>query len=124
MVTKQVVDFDKELGMLIEEPMATKEIKLLGRNWTIQCDLNSFSMAMIAGGDATGLSKFVSNLVVEDQRDDFIVALSTAKGLDGDKLGKLLAKLIEVAGERPTNGPLPSPATAKRRTSTLRSVGN
>lgn len=126
MVSKQIVDFDKELGLLLhgDEPVPTKEIKLLGRSWTIQCDLNSFAMAQIAGGDATHLAHFVSNLVVEDQREDFVTALSAAKGLTGERLGALLSKLIEVAGERPTNVPSPSPATAKRRTSTLRSVGS
>lgn len=125
MPTKEpVIDLDTLLGMIVTEKMPTKEVKLFGRKWTINCDLNSFSMAQIAGGDASGLAKFLTNLVAEDQQEDFVKAMSEAKGLNGEKLGELLGKLIEVAAERPTVGPSPSPTTAKRRTSTLRSVGN
>ena len=124
MPPSKTVNFDTELGMLVTEKMPTKKIHLLGRDWTIICDLNSFAMAQIAGGDAGGLAQFVANLFPEEDRDDFVKALAGAKGLTGEKLGALLAKLIEVAGERPTEPLSPSPTTGKRRTSTLKSVAN
>lgn len=124
MANYKIVDLDAELGITGEEPIHTKKIKLLGAEWTIICDLNSFAMAQIAGGDASGLSTFLINLVHPDEREDFVKVMSGAKGLDGERLGKLLTKLIEVAGERPTNGPSPLPRMVKKRTSTLKSVAS
>lgn len=122
MPTNTTVDLDHLLGLVSKEKQRTKKIKMFGRTWTVICDLNSFAMAQIAGGDSGGISKFMLGLVDEDEKDDFAEALSSAKGLDGEKLGALLTKLIEVAGERPTEQPSPSPRTAKKQTSTLRSV--
>lgn len=116
------VDLDHLLGLVVKEKQRTKKIKMFGRTWTVICDLNSFAMAQIAGGDSGGISKFMLGLVDEDEKEDFAEALSSAKGLDGEKLGALLTKLIEVAGERPTEQPSPSPRTAKKQTSTLRSA--
>lgn len=122
MANYKVIDLDKELGTGDDEPVHTKKIRLFGREWTVICDLNSFSMSQIAGGDAGGVSTFLTNLVHEDERDEFIKTLSSAKGLDGERLGKLLSKLIEVAGERPTSGPSPLPRTAKTPASTRKSA--
>lgn len=110
--------------MINTEKIPTKKVKMFGRTWTINCDLNAFSMAQIAGGDATGLARFLTGLVAEDEQDDFKTAMAERKGLTGEKLGELLSKLVEVAGERPTNGQPPSPSTAKRTTSTRRSAAS
>jgi hypothetical protein len=120
MPVSKAVDLDKELGMVVTERMPTKEIKLLGKEWTIICDLNSFAMAQIAGGDPGGISKFLMGLVIEEQREDFAATLSAAKGLDGEKLGALLSRLIEVAAERPTESPSPSRSTPRARMSTAK----
>jgi hypothetical protein len=117
-------DFDKEFGFNDDEPANIKKIRLLGREWTVVCDLNSFAMAKIAGGDASGVADFLVNLLVEDEQEDFTKALANAKNMDGERLGKLLSRFIEVAGERPTERPSPSPRTAKRTTSSQRSGGN
>lgn len=117
-MVNKAVDLDAELGLVVTEKMPTKKIKMLGREWTVTCDLNSFAMSQIAGGDSGGISKFLINLVAEDEREDFADALGSAKGLDGEKLGALLSRLIEVAAERPTEQPSPSRSTARRRTST------
>lgn len=116
-MVNKAVDLDAELGLLVTEKMPTKKIRMLGREWTIICDLNSFAMSQIAGGDPGGISKFLVNLVVDEEREDFVDTLSNAKGLDGEKLGSLLSRLIEVAAERPTEQPSPSRSTAKQRTS-------
>lgn len=113
-----ITDLDAELGLVIKEPMPTKKVKMLGRQWTIICDLNSFSMAQIAGGEPGGISKFLTGLIAEEERDDFIDAMTNARGLDGEKLATLMTRLIEVASERPTESPSASRATARRRTST------
>jgi len=116
-VPTQITDLDSELGLVVKEAMPTKHVKILGRNWTIICDLNSFAMAQIAGGEPGGISKFLMGLVVEGEREDFSEALSSAKGLDGEKLASLMSRLIEVAAERPTVSPSASRSTARRQTS-------
>lgn len=124
--TKSGVDFDldKALGFDDDEPSETKTIRLLGRDWTVVCDLNSFTMAQIAGGETSGVAKFLVNLIAEDEQEEFGVALATAKNMNAKRLGLLLEKLIEVAGERPTESPSRSPRTAKKQTSSLKSVDN
>lgn len=117
-------DFDKALGFDVDESVPTKKIRLLGKDWTIMCDLNSFAMARIASGEASGVATFITNLVVPDEREEFTAALEGAKNMTGERLGLLLQHLVEVAGERPTEQPSRSPRTAKNQTSSLRSVGN
>lgn len=123
MANLKIVDIDAELGDS-DEVIHTKKIRLLGREWTIQCDLNTFAMSQIAAGDASGISRFISNLVIPEERDDFIETLSSAKNLSGERLGSILQKLIEVAGERPTEPPSPSLRTAKKPTSVRKSQGS
>jgi hypothetical protein len=118
------LDLDKELGIADDGTAETKTIRLLGREWTVVCDLNSFAMAQIAAGDSAGVAGFLVNLIAEDQQEDFGLALASAKNMNADRLGTILQKLIEVAGERPTAQPSPSPRTAKNRTSSLKSVGS
>lgn len=116
----KIIDLDAELDFE-DEPVHTARVKLLGREWTVVCDLNSFAMAQIAGGDASGISKFLTGLIHPDEQEDFALTLSSAKNLNGDRLGKVLEKLVEVAGERPTEPPSPSLRTAKKQTSAPRS---
>lgn len=122
MTNPKIIDLDSELGFENDEPVPTKKIKLFGREWTIVCDLNTFTMADIASGDAGSIARFVRNIVVEDEQSDFSAALSAAKNMTGEKLGQLLAALIEAASERPTKSPSPSARTAKKKTSALKSV--
>lgn len=116
------IDLDKDLGFSEDEVTHTKKVKLLGKEWTLVCDLNAFAMAQIASGESAGVSQFIINLVVPSQQEEFAQALRNAKNMTGERLGLLLSKLIEVAGERPTVSPSRSPRTAKRSPSSLKSV--
>jgi hypothetical protein len=117
------LDLDKELGFADDEPSETKKVRLLGREWTLVCDLNSFTIAQIVGGDTSAVSGFIIGLIAEDEQEDFGKALMKAKNMTGERLGLLLQKLIEAAGERPTEPPSPSRRTAKKPTSSLKSAG-
>jgi hypothetical protein len=121
MPAPKIIDLDADLGLDGGEPLHTKKIKLLGREWTVICDLNSFAMSEIMAGDTGAISTFIRNLIAEDERDDFAKALAGQKNLSGEKLGQLLGKLIEVASGRPTELPSPSSRTATKRTSTPKS---
>jgi hypothetical protein len=118
------IDLDAELGFDKDFTIPTKSVHFLGRDWTIVCDLNSFRMAQIAAGESSGIAQFLVDMFIEDERDDLAEALSKAKGLTGEKLGLLLQRVIEEAGERPTEPPSRSPRTAKKQMSSLKSVGS
>jgi hypothetical protein len=124
MTNSKIIDLDKRLDIKSDEPVHTKQVKLFDRNWTIICDLNTFAMADIASGDAGSIARFIKNIVIEEQREDFALAISAAQNMTGERLGQLLSALIEVASERPTQSPSPSPRTAKKKTSGLKSVAH
>jgi hypothetical protein len=117
MANPKIVDLDSELDSGEDEVLHTKKIKLLDKEWTIVCDLNTFAMAQIASGDAGGIATFIAGLVIEDERDEFVKTLAGARHLTGERLGAILNRLIEVAGERPTTQPSPSGRTVKKPTS-------
>lgn len=115
---KKVVDLDAELGIYDEAaPAHTKKVKLLGREWTVVCDVNNFSIAEMMSGDAGAVARFIVNVIHPDEADQFRQELGKVKNLSAEKLGLLLNRLIEVAGERPTESPSTSRRTAGSRTS-------
>ena len=116
MATPKVIDLDLDLNE-VEVPQFTKRVKILDREWTINCDINVFAVSQIASGEAMGIARFITNMVIPEQRDDFANMLATAPGMSADRLTVLLSRLIEVAGERPTESPSPSQRTAKTRPS-------
>ena len=121
MPTNNVIDLDARLGLNKDEPMHTKKVKLLGREWNVVCDVNTFGVSAIASGDLGAIYSFVRNLVIAEEADDFVAALQKARNMDGDKLFATVQALMEVAAERPTVRPSPSRATASKRTSSTRS---
>jgi hypothetical protein len=123
MANPKVIDLDLDLNE-VEAPTHTKQVKILGREWTITCDVNVFAVSRIASGEAMGIASFVTNMVVPEQRDEFADLLSNAPGMSADRLTILLSRLIEVAGERPTEPPSPSLRTAKSQRSPRKSAAN
>lgn len=122
-MTAEIIDFDKELGL--DQPakkVPTKKIRIFGREWDVQCDLNTFAVAKMTTGDIGTIANFINNAVVPDQRQDFATAMSGVTDFDQDKLLKLLTRLIEVAGERPTPRPSVSRSTGTKRTSAPKST--
>lgn len=120
--TKKVLDLDAELGLELDGPQHTRKIKMLGREWTIVCDVNSYALSeMLSGTDPGAVARFISGLLLEEEAAAFNAALGRVRNLDGEKLGELLNKLIEVAAERPTEPPSPSPRTATKPTSVRKS---
>ena len=99
-----------------DEPVHTKDVILFGTTWTLICDLNSFSIASLASGDAASIRDFIANLVVVDQRADFLKALGSQRGLSGERLGLIINKLIETVSENPTTPPsASSPGVSTKR---------
>ena len=118
---KKVLDLDAQLGLDLSAPTETKKVKLLGREWTIVCDINSFAISDIMTGDAGGIARFIRGVVVEDEADAFAAALGKVRNLDAEKLGSILNALVEVAAERPTEQPSPARRTAGSQTSVQKS---
>lgn len=120
MATPKIIDIDADLAP-VEDVIPVKQVRLLGRVWNVQCDLNTFAVSQLASGDASGVTNFLGNLVIPDEREDFKSALASAANMDTDRLTKIMSKLIEVAAERPTEPPSPSGRTAKKPTSVRKS---
>lgn len=114
-------DLDALLGFNEPEPeQHTTKVTLFGRQWTVRCDINAFVLSSLASGDAGAISKFLTNIIVEE---DWPATLSAQRNLDPERLGRIVAALVEAASERPTESPARSSRTAKNRTSGPRSVG-
>lgn len=120
MTTPKRANLDLVLGD--DEPIVTKPITLLGREWDVVCGLNFFTLSSIGAGDPGAVARFLTNVVVADQREAFATALATAPNLDGEKLGKIVNALVEVAAERPTAPPSSSLRPVSKRTSAPKSV--
>jgi len=111
----KIIDLDADLFGVDDEPTPTKQVKLFGREWTILCDLNSFSISALGSGDPSAIVNFLDGLIAEDQRVDFRLAISRVKNLTPEKLGKLINSLVEVVTERPTTPPSASLRGASKR---------
>lgn len=116
-------DLDAELGFGNPEAIPTKKVKLFGREWRVLCEVNAFTLTDIASGETAALNAFLRGIIHEDDRDDFVKTLNSTQGVTPERLAQLIAKLIEVASERPTVSPSPSRRTAGKKTSALKSVG-
>lgn len=120
--TKKVVDLDAEFGLELDGPQHTRKIKLLGREWTVICDINSYAVSeLMSGTDPGVIARFISGLILPEEVPAFNQALGRVRNLDGEKLVELLNRLVEVAAERPTESPSPSRRTATKPTSVRKS---
>ena len=122
--SKTIVNFDDELGISADEKPVVAKVAfiLFGREWTMYADVNSFSLSNVISGDPGAVSQFITNLIVEEQRNSFVDELSKVRNLDGELLGKILGKMIEAAGNGPSKPASPSRSTASKRTSSRRSA--
>ena len=118
----KILDLDADLG-LDDTPVHTRPIKLLGKEWTLICDLNSYALSNLTTGEPSAIVEFLNGVIIEEQRSDFAKALSAVPNLTPEKLGVILGKLVEAAGERPTKPPSASPRGVSSLTPTRKSVG-
>jgi len=100
---QKILDLDSQLGFDLT-PAPTKTVRLLGAEWTIVCDINSFAVSDIMSGDSGGIARFIRGIIVPEESVAFAEALSKVPNLDGEKLGKLLEALIDAAST-----PVPPP---------------
>lgn len=116
----KLTDLDTLLGFNEPEPKEhTTKVTLFGRQWTVRCDINAFVLSSLASGDAGAIATFLKDVVIEE---DWPATLAAQRNLDPERLGKIVAALVEAASERPTESPARSSRTAKNRTSGPRSV--
>lgn len=124
MTKPAIIDFDSEFDIDSDEPVHTKQFKMFGQEWTLVCDINSFGISELTTGDAAGLVRFIQGLIQPDQWSEFSQKLGQVRNLNGEKLGKILNKMIEVASGLPTTPLSPSPRGASKRTSNPKSAAN
>jgi hypothetical protein len=123
MTKAKTIDLDADLGLDNDDaPVNTRPFKLFGRTWTLVCDLNTFALSDLTTGEPAAVVRFLTSVVVEDERDDFRTAFATAKGLTSETLGKILTAIVEAATERPTSPPSDSGSGRKNPTSPRKSV--
>lgn len=97
MTKPKIIDIDAELPEA--PPVPTRQVKLFEREWSIQVDLNSYSVTAMLAGDANGYIGFLKNVVVEEQRRDFVDAIAAQSGLTAERLLTIVQKIMEVAAE-------------------------
>ena len=115
------IDLDAELNL--DPEVKTVPITLFGRQWDVLIGVNTFALSDIGAEDPGSLARLIRNTVIESQRDDFANALASTPNLDGEALGRLINKLVEVQSERPTVAPSAKRRPATKRTSAPRSAG-
>jgi hypothetical protein len=114
------IDLDALLDPNDAEP-AVVVVRLFGRDWKVLSNINTFSLSAISGGDTAAISRFLRNMVVPDERDDFAAAFADQPNLDGERLGKILTVLIEAVSGNPTTAPSGSSPRATKKTSAPKS---
>ena len=117
----KIIDLDEQLAFT-EETTKIQKIKLFGREWSMYCDVNSFTLSAIGAGDAGAIAAFLNNVIVEDERADFAQVLSSQRNLTPAKLVNVIGKLIEVAGKEDVTPSTRSPRGATKRTSSPKSA--
>lgn len=120
-VMAKILDLDADLG-LDDAPTHTRPIKMLGRNWTLICDLNSYALSNLSTGDPAAIVQFLNGIIIEDERADFAKALSTVPNLTPEKLGTILGKLVEAASDRPLSPPSALPRGGSKMSTTPKSA--
>lgn len=116
-VTKpKIIDLDAEFAF-DDTPAHTRTVKLFGRDWTIQCGINTFAAINFGSGDINAVTDFLRGMIAPDEWPAFAATMSQVRGLDGDKLVAIINRLTEVATDFPTTPPSGSRTTPTRRTS-------
>lgn len=113
-------NFDTELD-LPKDSAPTIPFRCFGADWHLDTDVNAFTLSELSTGDTNALVTFIGGMIVEDEREAFLAALREVKGMNGERLGKLVGLMIEEASERPTQQPSASSRTASKRTSSPKS---
>lgn len=130
MATPKVINLDAEFGfdVLPEQEAPFREVELLGmKKVRVMCDVSSFAAVNFTTGDAQAVMRFLESMIHEEDWPEFQRVASLHPALKGEKgaenLWKIINRLTEVAGERPSSPSSTSRATASRRTSTPKSAG-
>lgn len=118
MSNAKILDLDAKLGFAASEaPVHVKQVRLFGAEWTIICDVNSFTLSRVMSGNPEAVVDFLINAVEESQRVAFVKVMSDQKDLSPERLGSILNAFVEVAAERPTTPPSASGSTPAKKTS-------
>lgn len=118
----KIHDIDAMLGA--DEPVHTTKVKLFGREWTVNCDVNAFALSALTTGDAGAIVDFFKSVIAEDEWSEFRTAMATARNLTGEKLVSVVNGLVEAATARPTTQPSVSSRGAVKKTSSQKSTAN
>lgn len=128
MTNPKVIDLDSQLDFDADAPKHTKKVRLLGEEWTVVCDLNSFAATNLTSGDSAAVMQFIRSMLLPEEWPEFARIASQHPALSGENGGKNLVTLVnaltEVAGERPTKPSSTSPRGGSRRTSSPKSAGS
>lgn len=112
-----IVNLDKVLDAVQDEPVHPVQIQLFGREWTLHGDFNLFAAGALGTGSLQSIVDFFSSVIVEDQADEFLRVLSQQRGLNAQKIGALMTAIVEAVAERPTQPPSVSSRGGSSRTS-------
>lgn len=123
----KIVDLDALLDFASDQDdVPTRQIKLFGKEWDIDCGTNAFTMLSMTSQDpevlVPALVSYLSERVVEEQRPAWRATLLAVPNLTADKLWKIVNAVQEVvANPTPGTSPAGSPRTVSSRTSSRKS---
>lgn len=121
-MAQKKIDLD---ALIASDAPPTMVQKMLGRDWHFLTGFNAFAVGSLQGAKPDDVLKVLSatfiNLVIEEERDDWAAALTSA-ALSAEKLMEILKVLLEAAAERPTESPATSSVSPVRKTSARKST--
>lgn len=129
MASPKIIDLDAELGF-DDEPLFIKQVKVLGIEVRVVCDLNRFGLYNVTGDGATAgdLMKFLESMIHPEDWPGFASVASRSRALSGEKgdehLATLIQKLMAVAAERPTKQPSDLPRGGSTRSTGRKSAAS
>lgn len=116
-IKRTIVNLDKVLEAVEDEPVHPVQIQLFDREWTLHGDFNLFAAGALGTGSLQAIVDFFSSVIVEEQAEEFLHVLSQQRGLNAKKIGALMTAVVEAVAERPTQPPSVSSRGASKRTS-------
>lgn len=130
MASTKSLNLDAEFGFdtMAEQESPFIKIELLGvKDVRVMCDVSSFAAVNVGSGDASSILLFLQSMIHPEDWPEFSKVASMHPAFRGEEgaanLWKVINRLTEVAGQRPSSPSSTSRATASRTTSTPKSAG-
>ena len=97
------LDDDMDLDLIDIEDVPTKQVRMFDEEFTIYCDVNTFLLNSALAEDIDALQAMFRAMFPEGDYHRFVKAMGRQRGMSGENMAKVFARLLEVAADRPTS---------------------